>query len=61
MRQIKALREKKKLTQYELGKLVGVKRSTVAKWESGENMPRAKQLLALANVFSVKVDALLRP
>ena len=58
---IKELREHKKMTQDKLGRLVGVSRSTVAKWESGENMPRARQLISLASVFNIKVDALLRP
>lgn len=60
MNKIRELREHKKMTQDELGKLVGVGRSTVAKWESGENSPRARQLISLAGVFNVKVDALLR-
>ncbi|MCI7055740.1 MAG: helix-turn-helix domain-containing protein [Selenomonas bovis] len=60
MNKIRELRENKKMTQDKLGKLVGVGRSTVAKWESGENLPRARQLISLANVFGVKVDALLR-
>ena len=60
MNKIRELRENKKMTQDKLGRLVGVSRSTVAKWESGENMPRVRQLISLASVFNVKVDALLR-
>lgn len=60
MNKIRELREHKKMTQDELGKVVGVGRSTVAKWESGENFPRARHLISLAGVFNVKVDALLR-
>ena len=60
MNKLRELREHRKMTQDELGKLIGVGRSTVAKWESGENFPRARQLISLANVFDVKVDVLLR-
>lgn len=54
---IKELREHKKMTQDKLGRLVGVSRSTVAKWESGENMPRARQLISLASVFNQQFTA----
>lgn len=60
MNKIRELRERKKMTQDEVARQVGVGRSTVAKWESGENLPRARQLISLASLFNVKVDALLR-
>ena len=60
MNKIRELRERKKMTQDEVARQVGVGRSTVAKWESGENFPRARQLILLASLFNVKVDALLR-
>lgn len=61
MSKIKELREKRKLTQKELGDMLGVDRTTVAKWESGENQPRAGVLLTLASILKCKVDVLLRP
>ena len=60
MNKIRELLERKKMTQDEVARQVGVGRSTVAKWESGENLPRARQLISLASLFNVKVDALLR-
>lgn len=59
MNEIRRLREQRNMTQEELAKKIGVGRSTVAKWESGDNMPRAKQLIALSQFFEVKVDSLL--
>ena len=61
MGKLKELREKRKLTQEELGKMLGVDRTTVTKWESGENMPRAGLLLDLAKILKCKVDVLLQP
>lgn len=59
MNEIRRLRELNNMTQDELAKKLGVGRSTVAKWESGENMPRVKQLIAMSQFFGVKVDVLL--
>jgi transcriptional regulator with XRE-family HTH domain len=58
---LRELREKRKLTQEALAKQLGIDRTTVAKWESGENMPRAGMLLTLAKVLRCKVDFLLQP
>jgi transcriptional regulator with XRE-family HTH domain len=58
---LKELRDKRKLTQEALAKQLGVDRTTVAKWESGENMPRAGMLLTLAKILRCKVDFLLQP
>jgi transcriptional regulator with XRE-family HTH domain len=59
MNKLKELRKDKNLTQAELAKLLDVDRSTIAQWERGENMPRAKMLIRLAKIFKCKVDALL--
>lgn len=61
MSKLKELREKRKLTQEALANQLGIDRTTVAKWESGENMPRAGMLLALAKILRCKVDFLLQP
>ena len=37
---ISALREKKGLSQYQLGALVGVTDKAVSKWENGASKPR---------------------
>jgi transcriptional regulator with XRE-family HTH domain len=60
MEKLKALRRARNLTQDELGKILGVDRSTVSQWERGENKPRVDVLIKLASVFKCSVDALLR-
>ena len=55
---IKSKRESIGLTQEELGKILGVNRSTVAMWETGEAMPRADKLPILAKTLNCKIDDL---
>ncbi len=57
---IKQKREAAGLTQNDLSGLLGVGRTTVTMWESGEIMPRAKTLIKLAEILGCKVDDLLR-
>jgi transcriptional regulator with XRE-family HTH domain len=54
-------RRSKNLTQQQLGDIMGVKRSTVAMWESGASLPRADLLPKLASTLGCTVDELLRP
>jgi transcriptional regulator with XRE-family HTH domain len=60
MEELKRLRTNRGLTQDELAKLLGVKRTTVTQWETGTNHPRATMLVKLAKVLRCTVDALLR-
>jgi transcriptional regulator with XRE-family HTH domain len=53
------LRQMKNVNQTTLAKAVGVEQYTISFWETGRSMPSAKQLIALADYFSVSVDALL--
>ena len=55
---IKELRVSAKLTQEELGAMLGVNRSTIAMWETGEAMPRADKLPELAKIFGCSIDEL---
>ncbi|MBR2389001.1 MAG: helix-turn-helix transcriptional regulator [Clostridia bacterium] len=48
------------LTQSDLALMVGVDRSTVAKWELGIAFPRVEVLLKLSEVFKCTVDELLK-
>ncbi len=48
------------LTQEKLAERMGVSRQTVSKWESGEALPEIAKLLELCEVFSCKLDDLLR-
>lgn len=54
-------RRSKNLTQQVLADMLGVKRSTVAMWETGTSLPRADLLPKLADVLGCTVDELLRP
>lgn len=56
----KKMREKAGLSQTELGKKIGVRQSTIAMWENGENLPRASTLIKLAEILECSVDELLK-
>lgn len=58
---IKLIREQNNLTQEKLASRLGVDRSTVAKWETGEALPRAGKLPELARILGCSVDDLLGP
>lgn len=51
---IKSLRKREKMTQTDLGKLLGVKKNAVSKWERGEiaDIP-AGRIKAMAKLFDV--------
>lgn len=53
------LRKKKKITQEELGKFIGVSTAAVSKWESGSSYPDITLLPLLADFFGVSIDELL--
>ena len=53
------LRNKKGLTQKELGKLLGVSDKAVSKWETGEAMPRTAKLVLITDLFGVTMEQLL--
>lgn len=48
------------LTQDDIAQKIGVKRSTVSMWETGESLPRADKLPELAKILGCTVDELLR-
>lgn len=60
MNNIKAIRLNKKVTQNEIAKRLEIDRSAVAKWESGESLPRADKLPELAKILNCTVDDLLK-
>lgn len=57
----RSLRDAAKLTQDGLAEKLGVDRSTVAKWETGDALPRAAMLPRIASVLGCSIDALLCP
>lgn len=52
-------RKTKGWTQAELARLLNMKRSTYAKYETGENEPNITTLIRLANLFNVSTDYLI--
>jgi len=56
---IRALREKKGLTQAELAELLYVSDKTVSKWENGKGYPDITLLESIAAVFGISVAELL--
>ena len=53
-------RKRAKLSQEELAAQVGVSRQAVSKWETGTADPSTSNLLALAKLFGVSAEELLR-
>ena len=56
---LKKLRSEKGLTQIQLGNLMFVNRSTVARWETGDRLPDAAMIARLSKVLGVGVGTLL--
>ena len=57
---IRKIRESNELTQEQLADKLGIGRTTVTMWESGESLPRADKLKKLAEILNCTVDELLR-
>lgn len=57
---IRDLREKKKLSQAELGQLIGVSNKAVSKWETGAAYPSSEYIFPLAKALDVSVEELYR-
>lgn len=56
---LRSLREAKELSQFQLGKLVGVSDKAVSKWENGYSKPKNSTILKLSEILSVSVEQLL--
>ena len=53
------LRKKAGLTQRELAEAVGIKRSTVTKWETEGCIPRVKLFPKIAKVLNCKISEII--
>lgn len=53
-------RKKAMLSQEELASKLGVSRQAVSKWETGESIPDMNNLAALAEIFDVSLDWLIK-
>ncbi len=58
-KRIKQERFQQGLTQEAVAEAIGVSRTAVSKWESGESEPTIQNLVALSRLFDVGVDSLL--
>ncbi len=57
---IQYLRKQKKITQEQLAEMMSVSRQTISKWETDEIIPELDKLVALSDVFSCKLDDLVK-
>ena len=56
---IAALRIEKRMSQAELGSILGVTRSSVQQWEAGKTVPQLHHLSKMADFFGVTLSALM--
>ena len=56
---LKELREKNKISQYELSTIIHVSRAAISKWESGKGIPSECNLVSLCDYFKVSKEYLL--
>jgi len=56
---IKQLREKRQLTQAQLGQIIGVSSKTVSKWETGKGLPDITLLQPLAQALGISLIELM--
>ena len=55
---ISRFRKEKRMTQVDLGEILGVSNQTVSKWESEMSMPDVMLLPKIADVFECSIDEL---
>ncbi len=57
---IQYLRKQKKVTQEQLAEIMSVSRQTISKWEADEIVPELNKLVAFSELFSCKLDTLVK-
>lgn len=57
---IQYLRKQKRITQEQLAESMSVSRQTVSRWETDEIIPELNKLVALSELFSCKLDTLVK-
>ena len=60
MKQLGKLRKAANMTQDQVAERLGVKRSALARWEIGANIPPSKYLLPLSRILGCTVETLLQ-
>ena len=58
---LQTLRQKAGMSQDQLAERLRVSRQAVSRWERDETMPETDKVVALADIFGVTTDYLLRP
>lgn len=58
---LRALRERRGMTQWDVAKQLGINQSTYAVWELGKKLPTLERLADLCKVLNVRVEHLLTP
>lgn len=56
---IQKLRKEQKLTQQELGNMLGVSPKTISKWETGNGLPDISFLKRISEIFNITIEELL--
>lgn len=57
---LQLLRNNNRLSQEELAEKLGISRQAVSKWESGQSTPDLKKLIAIAELYNVTIDSLVK-
>ena len=57
---LKLYRKQHGFTQEYIAEKIGVSRQAVAKWERGETVPSIENVMALADLYEISVDSLVR-
>lgn len=57
---LKLFRKQYGYTQEQVAERLGVSRQAVAKWERGESLPDIENVIALADMYEITVDSLVR-
>lgn len=55
-----ALRDKRQLSDYQVGKDTGIPTSGLTRWKQGKQFPKTDKLLKLAEYFGVSIEYFLK-
>lgn len=57
---IRKLRKENKISQEALAEKLGVSRQSISLWENDQTIPSMENIVAIANIFGVSTDELLK-
>lgn len=58
-KRLRELRNEKKMTQAQVGEIIGIGERHYQKFEAGDNFPNVENLCAIADCFGVSLDYLM--